>query len=81
MIGSSFSEIFLIYLVIWLLLILLLWRREESRVRGNEWRISRRQIFHCDNCGHSFVNRDRESSICRCPYCNEICVQRRNHDL
>ena len=81
MIGSTFSEMFLIALVLWLLLILFLWRREESRVRENEWRISRRQIFHCDNCGHSFVTRDREINICRCPYCNEICVRRRNHEL
>jgi len=81
MIGSTFSAIFLIALVLWLLLILFLWWREESRVRENEWRISHRQIFHCDNCGHSFVTRDREITICRCPYCNEICVRRRNHEL
>ena len=80
MIECTYSEALFAYLVLWLLLILVLWRREESRVRKNEWRISRR-IFHCDNCHHSFVNRDPEVSICRCPRCNEICVRRRGHGI
>ena len=81
MIESTYSEMFFLYLLLWLLLILFLWRREETRVRRNEWRISRSQLFHCDNCHHSFVNRDRETIICRCPRCNAICVRRRERDL
>ncbi|MBQ6351972.1 MAG: hypothetical protein IJJ28_01725 [Lentisphaeria bacterium] len=81
MIYATYSETFFFYFLLWLLLILFLWRREESRVRRNEWRISRNQLFHCDNCHHSFVNRDRGASICRCPRCNAICIRRRDHEV
>ena len=81
MIYATFADMFFFYLLLWLLLILLLWRREETRVRDNEWRISRSQLFHCESCHHSFVNRDREASICRCPRCNAICVRQRARDI
>ena len=81
MIESTYSEVFFIYLALWLLLILLLWRREEKRVQKNEWRISRSQLFHCDNCHHTFVNRDREINICICPSCKALCVRRRSRDF
>ena len=81
MIYATYSEVFFFYFLLWLLLILLLWRREEARVRRNGWRISRSQLFHCDNCHNSFVNRDRNASICRCPRCNAMCIRRRRHDI
>ena len=81
MIYATYSETFFFYFLLWQLLILFLWRREESRVRRNEWRISRNQLFHCDNCHHSFVNRDRGASICRCPRYNAMCIRRRRHDI
>ena len=81
MILATYAEVFFMYFLLWLLLILVLWRREESRVGHNEWRISSSQLFHCDNCHHSFVNRDRGASICRCPRCNAMCIRRRGHDL
>ena len=81
MISATFSEVFFMYFLILLALVLILWRREEVRVRRNEWRISSSQLFHCDNCHHSFVNRDRRASICRCPRCNAICVRRRARDI
>ena len=81
MISVTYSDIFFVYFLLWLLLILLLWRREEARVRRNEWRLNRGQLFHCDNCHHSFINRARKASICRCPRCNAMCIRRREHDI
>ena len=81
MISVTYSDIFFVYFLLWLLLILFLWRREEARVRRNEWRLNRGQLFHCDNCHHSFINRAREASICRCPRCNAMCIRRREHDI
>ena len=81
MIGVTFADVFFFYLLLWLLLIFLLWRSEEKRTRKNECRIRRSQLFHCDSCHHSFVNRDSETSICRCPRCNAICVRRRARDI
>ena len=76
MIESSYSEVFFLYLLFWMLLILWLWRREEARVRRNEWRIGlgRGKLFYCEECGKSFVNRDHAAgNICRCPTCNSVC--------
>ena len=81
MISATFSEVFFMYFLILLALVLILWRREEVRVRRNEWRISSSQLFHCDNCHHSFVNRDRRASICRCPRCNARCIRRHDREL
>ena len=81
MIFATFSEVFFMYFFILLVLVLILWRREEARVRNNEWRISSSQLFHCDNCHHSFVNRDRGASICRCPRCNAMCIRRHGREL
>ena len=81
MINATYADTFFVYFLLWLLLILFLWRREEARVRRNEWRLNRGQLFHCDNCHHSFVNRDRRASICRCPRCNAMCIRRRRHDV
>jgi len=77
----TLSEIIFTYFLFWLVLLAILWRREEMRVRRNEWRISSSQLFHCDNCHHSFVNRDRGASLCRCPRCNAMCIRRRNRNL
>ena len=79
--SVSYADAFFLYLLLWLIFLFVLWRREESRINRNEWRISSVQLFHCDNCHHSFVNRDRLASICRCPRCNAICVRRHRHDV
>lgn len=81
MIFASYSEVIFLYFLFFLLLILFLWQREESRIRRNAWRVSGSQLFHCDNCHHSFVNRDPGVSICRCPRCNAMCIKHRDHDL
>lgn len=81
MISATFSEVLFMYFLILLTLVLILWRREEVRIRRNEWRISSSQLFHCDNCHHSFVNRDRRASICRCPRCNAMCIRRHDREL
>ena len=81
MIECTYSEVFFLYFLFWLLLILFLWRREETRVRRNEWRVSRNQLFYCETCKRSFVNRGRAISICRCPRCNRVCIRRRERDL
>ena len=71
------SEVLFIYFLLWLILIAVLWRREEVRTRRNEWRV----IFHCDKCRHSFVNRDRGASLCRCPSCNAVCIRSRTRNF
>ncbi len=81
MISVTYSEALFLYFLFWLLFIMILWRREEVRLSRNEWRLTRSQLFHCDNCHHSFVNRDRGASLCRCPRCNAMCIRHRRRDL
>ena len=80
MINATYADTFFVYFLLWLLLILFLWRREEARVRRNEWRLNRGQLFHCDNCHHSFIVKEAVN-LCRCPKCNSICIFRKQRNL
>ena len=75
--GISFSEFFFILLAASLLYIAWLWLRELRRVKRNSWQLSRRQLFHCNNCHLAFVPKE-PVSLCRCPRCNTVCIRRRN---
>lgn len=77
MIGINFTEFFTLILVILMIYQGWLWWRENSRVRRNEWQLSNRRLFHCNNCHLSFVPKN-PVSLCRCPRCNTVCIQRRN---
>ncbi len=80
MIEASFDNALLIYLVLWLVLLAVLWRREESRLKRNEWQRSNNRLFHCDSCHHSFIASE-PVSLTRCPRCNAVCTRRRRRDL
>lgn len=75
--GVSFSEFFFILLAASLLYIAWLWAREIRRVKRNSWQLSRRQLFHCNNCHLVFVPKE-PVSLCRCPRCNTVCIRRQN---
>lgn len=75
--GVSFSEFFFILLATSLLYIAWLWTREIRRVKRNNWQLSRRQLFHCNNCHLVFVPKE-PVSLCRCPRCNTVCIRRQN---
>ena len=75
--GISFSEFFFILLAASLLYVAWLWLRELRRVKRNSWQLSRRQLFHCNNCHLAFVPKE-PVSLCRCPRCNTVCIRRRN---
>ena len=74
---TSFSEFFFILLAASLLYVAWLWIREYRRVKRNSWQLSRRQLFHCNNCYLAFVPKE-PVSLCRCPRCNTVCIRRRN---
>ena len=73
----NFSEFFFILLTVLIAYIAWLWIREIRRVNHNSWQLSRRQLFHCNNCHWSFVPKE-PVSLCRCPRCNTVCIRRRN---
>jgi uncharacterized paraquat-inducible protein A len=76
-IETSFTAFFTMLLIISLLYIAWLWFRENSRQKRNEWQLSNRQLFHCNNCHHSFIP-SKPVSLCRCPRCNTVCIRRRD---
>lgn len=80
MIGIGFAEFFSMTLIILLVYIGWLWYRENRRIRRNEWQLSNRRLFHCNTCHLSFVPK-QAVSLCRCPRCNTVCIQRRTGTL
>jgi len=76
MIRLFYADAFFIFFLLWTVFIAVLWRREQRRIRRNEWRLINRQLFHCDKCHHSFVSQE-PVSLCRCPNCNAMCIRRR----
>ncbi len=80
MIEVSFDTALFIYLVLWLVMLATLWRREIVRLRRNEWQLSNSRLFHCDQCHHSFIIGE-PVNLTRCPRCNAVCTRRRRRDL
>jgi len=80
MISLAYHEAFFYYFLLWCVLVAVLWLREERRMNRNRWRLTTRQLFHCDKCHHTFVPKETVS-LCRCPRCNAICIRRRSRDL
>lgn len=75
--AFSFAEFIFLILAASLIYIAWLWIREERRINRNHWRLSRRQLFQCNNCHLAFVPKE-PMSLCRCPRCNTVCIRRRN---
>ena len=75
----TYADAFFIYLLLWLLLLAYLARREYVRRKEHRWQSMDNNLFHCDKCHLSFVPRER-INLCRCPRCNAVCIKRRRRD-
>lgn len=75
MIAVSYADIFFIILALSFIYIFFLWRRENNRIRRNEWHLSNSSLFHCDKCHYSFTG--EAPSLTRCPRCNAVCIKRK----
>ncbi len=77
MIPLSYSQIFNIYICLWIAVLVLLWFREERRVRKSDWSVVKDKLYLCDKCHLSFLAQHDQEHITRCPRCNEMCFQRK----
>ncbi|MCQ2352110.1 MAG: hypothetical protein MJ033_01365 [Victivallaceae bacterium] len=76
MIPITYTEAFELLFLAWLIYLLILWRREAARLDRNEWNLIHSQLFHCNQCHHSFVP-EEPVNLTRCPRCNAICIRRK----
>ncbi|MCK4981765.1 MAG: hypothetical protein KAS17_02520 [Victivallaceae bacterium] len=74
MIGIDLTTGLLIYLFAWLITIAILWIRELQRIKEHDWSISNNSLLHCDSCHYSFLVKDEQSHLARCPRCNTMCI-------
>jgi len=74
MIGIELTTGLLIYLFAWLITIAILWIRELRRIKAHDWSISNNILFRCDSCHYSFLVKDEQSHLVRCPRCNTMCI-------
>lgn len=77
MIGINYAGAIFLYLLLWLLALAWLWRRENLRIKRNEWHVTNSHLFHCKQCHHLFVPKE-PVNICRCPRCNTVCIRKRS---
>ncbi|MBO7147318.1 MAG: hypothetical protein J6W81_06175 [Lentisphaeria bacterium] len=72
-------QIFHVYLYLWLVILIILWFREELRRRKNfGWSVVKKRLYFCDNCSLSFLARHDGENVTRCPRCNELCFIRKS---
>ena len=64
----------LIYLFLWLVTIAILWIREVRRIKAHDWRINSNRLFNCNSCHYSFLAKDENANLVRCPRCNAMCI-------
>ena len=76
----SYADAFLGYLICFLILIVILWMREHSRVKRRERRNFSSRLFFCEQCRRPFIP-DDDINLCRCPRCNMVCIRPRRRDL
>ena len=76
MIALSYAEVFFLYLLIWLLFLGFLAWRENLRNNRHHRQIFKSNVFHCNECHHTFVP-DEQVNLHRCPRCNAVCIRRR----
>ena len=74
MIGLDLTTGLLIYLFAWLITIAILWIRELRRIRAHDWSISNNSLFRCNSCHYSFLVKDEQAHLVRCPRCNTMCI-------
>ncbi len=80
MIPLSIADAIFLYFLLWVLVVLVLWFREQARLKRNEWKINRSRLFNCDNCHHAFISAE-SVNLTRCPRCNSICFRRKQRDI
>ncbi len=73
------EQIFVVIFVFWFLVLGFLWLHEELRNSKNfsGWLTGKNRLFLCDKCHLTFLSHDNQSSVNRCPRCNEVCFIRR----
>ena len=79
MISVPLTTFFIIYLAVWLVTVVILWGREQFRLYFNDWSRDKTRVFTCDKCHYNFI--EKYTNITRCPRCNDICINRKNHSL
>ncbi|MDD3119498.1 MAG: hypothetical protein PHQ27_09985 [Victivallales bacterium] len=77
MIPIDIATGFFIYLLLWMLTIAILWGRKLWRDHAQEWMLSKNRLFRCDSCHYAFINKEN-TTITRCPRCNNICIFRKH---
>ena len=56
MIPISILHFYSLYLVIWLVILVILWVRDELRRRKSYgWSVVKKRLYFCDNCHLTFV--------------------------
>lgn len=71
-------HLFNVYLYLWIILLGILWIRDELRRRRTfGWSVVKKRLFFCDNCHLSFLARNSGENVTRCPRCNELCFIRK----
>lgn len=79
MIPINPIELFHIYVFFWIILLVILWIRDEKRrKRSFGWTVTRRRLYLCDNCQLSFLSEDSRQNSCSCPRCGELCFIRKS---
>ena len=81
MIPVLYENVFNIYICIWLVLLVVLWIREEIRTRRRSvWTVVKEKLYVCDKCHLVFLASHDQEHITRCPRCNEMCfIRKRKH--
>lgn len=79
MIALSYADAFFVYFLLWLMLLGFLGWREHLRRKKHRWQMFSTNLFHCDQCHHSFVP-SVQLNLCRCPRCNAVCIRKHRRD-
>lgn len=78
MIPLSYHSAFAIYVLLWIIVLALLWGREEIRKRKSyEWSVVKERLYLCGKCHLSFLAKHDGENVTRCPRCNEMCFIRK----
>ena len=79
MIPIPAIHLFSAYLVLWLVLLSVLWFRDEKRRRNTYgWSVVKKRLYFCDNCHLTFLARNAGENVSHCPRCNELCFIRKS---
>lgn len=77
MIPIPYEQTFSACICLALLILAIMWLREELRARPRDWSVVKEKLYICDKCHYSFLAEHDEEHITRCPRCNEMCFIRK----